>query len=239
MCRLLISVAAAVIRPTTTENLARAVAIAAELGHALVPRGAGYSYSGGTVPSQARSVVIDTSALDRVLEIDTANRLVRVQAGCTWATLLEALAPHGLRTPFFGPLSGFRSTVGGALSQRATFFGSAMHGFSDASVAGPTIVLADGGPLRTGMGHDGRPHPQPSGPDVGALFLGDCGAFGIKVEGAEVDFAAMQKHKAKTVKMLTGGVRSLLKRSEERRVGNECRSRRSPYHQTKKLHYPK
>jgi D-lactate dehydrogenase (cytochrome) len=176
------AVAAAVIRPTTTENLARAVAIAAELGHALVPRGAGYSYSGGTVPSQARSVVIDTSALDRVLEIDTANRLVRVQAGCTWATLLEALAPHGLRTPFFGPLSGFRSTVGGALSQRATFFGSAMHGFSDASVAGLTIVLADGGLLRTGMGHDGRPHPQPSGPDVGALFLGDCGAFGIKVE---------------------------------------------------------
>ncbi|NKB90204.1 MAG: dihydrolipoyl dehydrogenase [Acidobacteria bacterium] len=37
-------------------------------------------------------------------------------------------------------------------------------------------------------------------------------AFGIKVEGAEVDFVAMQKHKAKTVKMLTGGVRSLLKK---------------------------
>lgn len=37
-------------------------------------------------------------------------------------------------------------------------------------------------------------------------------AFGIKVEGAEVDFTAMQKHKAKTVKVLTGGVRSLLKK---------------------------
>jgi dihydrolipoamide dehydrogenase len=39
-------------------------------------------------------------------------------------------------------------------------------------------------------------------------------AFGIKVEGAEVDFVAMQKHKAKTVKMLTGGVRSLLKKHQ-------------------------
>ncbi len=37
-------------------------------------------------------------------------------------------------------------------------------------------------------------------------------AFGIKVDDVEVDFAAMQKHKAKTVRMLTGGVRSLLKK---------------------------
>jgi D-lactate dehydrogenase (cytochrome) len=176
------AVAAAVVRPASTERLANAVSAAAGLGYALVPRGGGYSYSAGTVPARQRSVVVDTSALDKVLEIDGANRLVRVQAGCTWATLLEALAPHGLRTPFFGPLSGIASTVGGALSQRATFFGSAMHGFSDKSVVGQVIVLADGRILRTGIGHDGRPHPQAGGPDLGALFLGDCGAFGIKAE---------------------------------------------------------
>ncbi|MBT4490183.1 MAG: FAD-binding oxidoreductase, partial [Rhodospirillaceae bacterium] len=170
------------LRPASTENLAKAVSIAAQLGYALVPRGSGHSYSGGTVPTNRRSVVVDTAAMDRVLEIDTVNRFVRVQAGCTWATLLDALAPHGLRTPFFGPLSGFRSTIGGALSQRATFFGSAMHGFSDNSVIGQKIVLADGRILDTGRGHDGQPHPQPGGPDLGALFLGDCGAFGIKAE---------------------------------------------------------
>ncbi len=176
------AVAAAIVRPVTIDALANAVSAAAGLGYALVPRGSGHSYSGGTVPATTRSVVIDTSALDQVMEIDTVNRIVRVQAGCTWATLLEALAPHGMRTPFFGPLSGFRSTIGGALAQRATFFGSAMHGFSDNSVVGQTIVLADGHIMRTGVGHDGRPHPQPGGPDAGALFLGDCGAFGIKAE---------------------------------------------------------
>ncbi len=176
------AVAAAVVRPASTEALANAVATAARLGYALVPRGSGHSYSGGTVPARTRSVVIDTSGMDQVIEIDAVNRVVRVQAGCTWANLLDALAPSGLRTPFFGPLSGFRSTVSGALSQRATFFGSAMHGFSDNSVVGQTIVLANGRVLRTGIGHDGRPHPQPSGPDAGALFLGDCGAFGIKAE---------------------------------------------------------
>lgn len=178
------AVAAAIIRPVTIEAMSKAVSVAAGLGYALVPRGSGHSYSGGTVPSNQRAVVIDVSNQDQVLEIDGTNRIVRVQAGCTWAMLLEALEPHGLRTPFFGPLSGFRSTIGGALSQRATFFGSAMHGFSDNSVVGQTIVLADGRILTTGNGHDGRPHPQPSGPDEGALFVGDCGAFGIKAEAS-------------------------------------------------------
>jgi FAD/FMN-containing dehydrogenase len=176
------AVAAAVVRPTSTAGLAKAVSTATRLGHPVVPRGSGHSYSGGTVPTSERSVVIDLSAMDQVIEIDTANRFVRVQAGCTWATLLDALAPLGFRTPFFGPLSGYTSTIGGALSQRATFFGSAMHGFSDGSVMGQTIVLADGRILNTGVGHDGRPHPQPGGPDIGALFLGDCGALGIKAE---------------------------------------------------------
>lgn len=176
------AVAAAVARPPTLEVLCQVVATAAELGFAMVPRGGGHSYSGGAVPALARSVVVDLSGLDRVLEIDPLNRFVRVQAGCTWATLFEALAPHGLRTPFFGPLSGYRATVGGALSQGATFFGSAMHGFSERSVAGLTVVLANGEVLRTGVGTDGRPHPRPGGPDLGPLFLSDCGAFGIKAE---------------------------------------------------------
>ena len=176
------AIAAAVIRPATIATLAQAVSVITQNGYAVVPRGAGHSYSGGSVPTSTRSVVVDTSALNQVIEIDTENRFVRVQAGCTWATLLDALAPTGFRTPFFGPLSGFRSTIGGALSQRATFFGSAMHGFSDSSVMGQTIVLADGRILSTGLGHDGRPHPQPSGPDLGGLYLGDCGAFGIKAE---------------------------------------------------------
>jgi len=48
-------------------------------------------------------------------------------------------------------------------------------------------------------------------------------AFGIKVDGAEVDFAAMQRHKAKTVKMLTGGVRSLLKKHKVQIYEGEAR----------------
>ena len=176
------AVAEIVVRPTSIASLSNAVALAAKTNFALIPRGSGHSYSGGTVPDRTQSMVIDTTALDQIIEISQKDRFVRVQAGCTWATLLTALEPLGYRTPFFGPLSGYASTIGGALSQRAAFFGSAMHGFSDNSVIGQTIVLADGSILRTGTGHDRQPHPQPSGPDLGPLFLGDCGAMGIKVE---------------------------------------------------------
>jgi len=176
------AVAEIVVRPTSIESLSNAVALAAKANFSLIPRGSGHSYSGGIVPGRTQSMVVDTSALNQVIEINQKNRFVRVQAGCTWAALLAAVEPLGYRTPFFGPLSGYASTIGGALSQRATFFGSAMHGFSDKSVIGQTIVLADGRILRIGIGHDGQPHPQPSGPDVGPLFLGDCGAMGIKVE---------------------------------------------------------
>ncbi len=41
----------------------------------------------------------------------------------------------------------------------------------------------------------------------------NASAFGIRVEGIEVDYPAMRQHKAKVVKMLTGGVRSLLRKA--------------------------
>ncbi len=208
--------ALAVVRPGDLDTLARAVAVTTSHGHPVVPRGGGHSYTGGVVPARAESVVFDLTAMDRVVEIDPVNRWVRVEAGCTWAALFEAMAPHGLRVPFFGPLSGYRATIGGALSQRAAFFGSARHGFSDASVLGLTVVLANGEVLRTGQGDAGRPHPAVSGPDATGLFLGDCGAFGLKAEAclrlvpvppacvfASFDFATMAELLAVQVR-LTG-----------------------------------
>lgn len=154
----------AVVRPGDLETRTRAVAVTTSHGHPVVTRGGGHSYTGGVVPERADSVVFELTAMDRVVEIDPVNRWVRVEAGCTWAALFEALAPHGLHVPFFGPLSGYRATIGGALSQRAAFFGSARHSFSDTSVLGLTIVLASGEVLRTSQGGDGRPHPALGGP---------------------------------------------------------------------------
>jgi D-lactate dehydrogenase (cytochrome) len=75
------------------------------------------------------------------------------------------------------------ATVGGALSQNSAFFGSTTHGTVAESVIGVTVVLADGSIVTTGSGgrKGARPFTREGGPDLTGLFLGDNGAFGLKV----------------------------------------------------------
>jgi D-lactate dehydrogenase (cytochrome) len=173
----------AIVRPASAEQAAAAVRIATGSGIAVVPRGGGMSYSKGYLPSREAAIVIDARRLDRVIEVNAADRYITVEAGCTWARVNEALEGTGLRTPYWGPLSGVNATVGGALSQNSAFFGSALHGTVAESVLGVTVVLADGGIVTTGSG--GRrgtlPFTREGGPDMTGLFLGDNGAFGVKL----------------------------------------------------------
>lgn len=174
--------AALVARPGTVEELARCVAAVTAAGFAVVPRGGASSYSAGVTPDRADSVVIDTARLDRIVEINAADMYVTVEAGCTWERLDRALQPHGLRTPFWGPLSGAVATVGGGLSQHSILWGSARYGLSAESVLALDVVLADGRVLSTGAAalRTGRPFFRYYGPDLTGPFLGDTGALGVK-----------------------------------------------------------
>jgi D-lactate dehydrogenase (cytochrome) len=175
-------IAACVIQPRSVEQLAAAVAATTAAGLAVVPRGGGSSYTGGYVPPCNECVLVDTRALERVLEINTTDMYVVVEAGCTWQSLLTMLEPHDVRTPFWGPLSGATATVGGSLSQNAILWGSARYGVSAETVLGLDVVLADGSLLGTGAASlaAGRPFFRHYGPDLTGLFLGDTGALGIK-----------------------------------------------------------
>lgn len=174
--------AACVAAPGTVEELARAVAACTAAGFAVVPRGGGASYTGGYRPDRARSVLVDTRRLDRIVEIDPADMYVTVECGSTWKALSLALRENGLRTPFWGPLSGATATVGGSLSQNAILWGSARYGVSAESVLGLEVVLADGSVLPTGSaaGRNAKPFFRYYGPDLTGLFLGDTGALGVK-----------------------------------------------------------
>jgi FAD/FMN-containing dehydrogenase len=184
------AVPALVVVPRTVDALAAAVGAITAAGHAVLPRGGGSSYSGGYLGDRETAAVIDTRRLDRVVDVDTRSMHVTVEAGCTWARLLDALEPHGVRTPFWGPLSGAVATIGGSLSQNAILWGSARHGTSAESVIGLDVVLADGTILTTGAGSGagavagtqrlGIPFLRNYGPDLCGPFLGDCGALGVK-----------------------------------------------------------
>ena len=173
----------AVLRPTDRRQLSAAVQAVSSLGYALIPRGGGMTYTGGYTPPHGRTVIVDTSGLDRIVEISAEDMFVTVEAGVTWKQIHEALAPLGLRLPFYGTFSGARATVGGGLSNGALFHGTARYGTGADGVLGLELVLPDGSLLRTGQaGFGGRPFYRTFGPDLTGLFLHDCGALGIKVE---------------------------------------------------------
>ncbi|WP_310532224.1 FAD-binding oxidoreductase [Novosphingobium sp.] len=177
-------VASLIVAPETTEQLADVVALAHVEGLPISPRGAGMGYTSSYVPAAPKTISIDTTRMDKVLAISPEDMTVTVQAGCSWLALNEALKPHGLRTPFWGPMSGIASTIGGGLSQLNAMFGAGHYGTSSESMIALTMVLADGRTLRTGArGADGdTPFYRHYGPDLAALFCGDSGTLGIKAE---------------------------------------------------------
>jgi FAD/FMN-containing dehydrogenase len=183
--------------PGSVEELSRTLAAITGAGFNVAPRGAGMSYTGGYVPALANTVSLDMSRMNRVLAVRADDMVVSVEGGCSWAALNAALAPHGLRTPFWGPMSGLVSTIGGGLSQLNAMFGAGHYGTSSESVVALTVVLADGRVLRTGARRpngnvatcvtsgatsDRLPFYRHYGPDLAGLFCGDCGVFGIKAE---------------------------------------------------------
>lgn len=164
----------AVFRPTSVEALAAGIAAATSAGIAIVPRGGGMSYTSGYLPESAGALIVDIAALDRVVAIDATDMRVTVEAGCTWASLYEALKPLGLRAPLWGTLSGLNATIGGGMSQNGLFWG-ARGGTIAGSALSFDVVLADGRIVTTGS-----ETLRPFGPDVTGIFAADCGALGVK-----------------------------------------------------------
>jgi FAD/FMN-containing dehydrogenase len=164
----------AVFRPTDKEMLARGVAAATNAGVAVIPRGGGMSYTGGYLAPSSNALLIDTGAMNRVLEINEQDMTATVEVGCTWEQLYRALKPKGLRALAWGTLSGIKATVGGGMSQNGVFWGAAGGSVADAAIRFE-VVLADGSIVSTGSDFFRR-----FGPDITGLFAADCGALGVK-----------------------------------------------------------
>lgn len=167
-------VAELVVRPGSADELARVVALLSGANCNMVARGAGLSYTAGVVP-HGPAVVIDSLRLDRI-EIHAQDLFAIVGAGVTWEKLAQALKPYGLRAAQTNPISGSHSTVGGTASQN-------IPGGLD-NILGLSVVLADGTLVRTGSSArlGASAFQRYAGPDLSGLFLGDCGAFGLKAE---------------------------------------------------------
>ncbi|PMR73907.1 D-2-hydroxyglutarate dehydrogenase YdiJ [Billgrantia endophytica] len=118
----------AVLYPKGAEDLERIAHLAGQVEHrrvVLTPRGGGTGTNGQSLTD---GLVVDVSRhMNRILDIDVANRRVRVQAGVVKDQLNAALKPHGL---FFAPdlSTSNRATIGGMISTDASGQGSCEYG---------------------------------------------------------------------------------------------------------------
>lgn len=176
--------ASLIIRPQTTDELARSVQEVTTSGRSLVTRGAGMSYTGAYLPSEPDCVILDTLKMASIKEINADDMYVTVEVGCNWNDLYIALKAQGLRTPFYGPLSGLTSTIGGGLSQNNALLGAGTYGPTSESVISLKVVLADGTIIDTATAGtlEGTPFFRHYGPDLTGLFLADAGTLGVKAE---------------------------------------------------------
>ncbi|HEY9090140.1 FAD-binding oxidoreductase [Parasphingorhabdus sp.] len=186
----------AVLRPPTVDKLQQVVALCARESISFTIRGGGASYTDGYNTIDPLDVVIDTSRLNQIVDINVKGGYVVVEAGVTWAALADALEQHGLRTPFRGPFSGLKATVGASMSQNSISHGSGGYGISAESALSFDIIQADGTMLRTGSGAFGETgFARFCGPDLTGLFTGDGGALGVKARIVLPLIAARKAHK--------------------------------------------
>ena len=130
-----------VVLPRSVEDIVAAMALCRSHGAAILPRGAGTSMCGQSVNA---AVVIDCSKyLDRVLEVDPAARLARVQPGAVCDSLREAAEAHGL-TFAPDPATHSRCTLGGMVGNNSCGPHSVMAGKTVENIARLEVLTYDG-----------------------------------------------------------------------------------------------
>jgi glycolate oxidase len=164
--------AAVVCFPLTTDEVAAAVRIARRHGRPFVARGSGTGLAGGAVPV-GDPVVIVTTKMDRILEVDPVARVAWVQPGVINLDLTRALAPNGLHfAP--DPSSQQACTVGGNVANNSGGPHCLAYGVTSAHILALEVVLPDGSVTMLG-GLD----PEPAGLDLRGVFVGSEGTLGI------------------------------------------------------------
>src|SRR5690242_20897084 len=131
----------AVVSPRTQDDVARTVAFAHQRGIPVTARGGGSSLAGQAL---GPGIILDFSAhLNRVLEVDTERRLVRVEPGAIHSRVQKAVRGSGLRLGP-DPSSGDFCTIGGNVGTNASGAHTLRHGSTKDHVLGITTILHDG-----------------------------------------------------------------------------------------------
>lgn len=162
-----------VVRPLTTEEVSKVMAIAYEHEIPVTPRGISSGRTGGSIPVQG-GISLSLDRMNKILELDEKNMMVTAEAGVRTFDLYNYCAAKGLFYPP-DPASWKFSTLGGNVAENAGGMRAVKYGVTSDYVMGLEVVLADGTVLQTG----GKAIKNVTGYNLVGLFTGSEGTLGV------------------------------------------------------------
>lgn len=167
--------AIAVVRPADAQEVAAVLRLCHAAGVPVVPQGGNTGLMGGATPDQSgHAVLLSLGRLNRVLELDTDNDTITVQAGCVLANVQEAARQANRLFPLSLGSEG-SCTIGGNLSTNAGGTQVLRYGNTRELTLGLEVVTAEGevwNGLR-GLRKDN------TGYSLRDLYIGSEGTLGI------------------------------------------------------------
>ncbi|MDY6862147.1 MAG: FAD-binding oxidoreductase [Thermodesulfobacteriota bacterium] len=172
-----------VVKPKSTKEVSKITAFANKNSLPVVPVSSEIHFHGTTIPYQG-GIVLDLSNMDKILEIDSPNRRVRIEPGVHWEQVLTELEKQDLRiiTPLLPHAS--RSVITDYLEREVPIIPIYEYG---EPLLTYEIVWANGEVLRTGSAsvpyypESPAKGTNPAGPgiDFYRLLQGAQGTMGI------------------------------------------------------------
>ncbi len=165
----------AVVLPATTDEVAAVLKVCFEEGVPVVPRGAGTSLAGGSLPT-ADSVILGVARMNAVLETDYDSRFIRVQTGRTNLSVTGAVEENDF---FYAPdpSSQLACAIAGNIAMNSGGAHCLKYGVTTNNLLGVTMVLMDGTVVELGGAH-----LDAGGLDLLGVVCGSEGQLGVVTE---------------------------------------------------------
>jgi glycolate oxidase len=162
-----------VVLPSGADQISSILKLASENKIPVTPRGGGTNVSGGSIPIQG-GIVLCTTRMDRINEINRTNLNATVEPGVILQDFQTALAKEGLFFPP-DPQSFAGCTMGGVVAENSGGPSCLKYGVTKQYVLGLEVALANGRIMKLG----GLTPKNRSGYDLMMLFTGSEGTLGV------------------------------------------------------------
>jgi FAD/FMN-containing dehydrogenase len=182
--------ARAIVKPSSTEQVAQVMALCARHEVCVVPQGGNTGLVGGATPSEAGdAVIVSLARMEKIRELDIGNDTVTVEAGCTLQQIQELAASVDRLFPLSLASEG-SCQIGGNISTNAGGTAVLRYGNMRALVLGLEAVLPDG---RIWNGLRGL-RKDNTGYDMKQMFIGAEGTLGVVTAAVLKLFPALRAH---------------------------------------------